>query len=79
MFLCWPFAVAVAYAFGVYWCYVVIRRLQDDIAEFRDIKEGVRRFAIIFVWLLTAVIALVLILTGRVLLNNLLSAAREWL
>ena len=78
MFLWQPIALAVAYAFGVYWCYEVIRRFPDDIREFRDVKEGARRFAIIFVWVVTAVIALVLICAGRVLLRNLLSL-REWL
>lgn len=55
------FAYAIFWCFLVYWCYVVIRRLPDDITEFREVKETVRRGVIIFIWLLTAVIAVVLI------------------
>jgi len=46
------------FAFGVYWCVCVIKRLPDDIKELRENREGVRIVAIIFIWVVTITIAI---------------------
>jgi hypothetical protein len=71
--------IAVLWAFAVYWCYVVVRRLPEDIDEYRQIKEPVRRFAIVFVWCLTAVIAVVLVFATGGIVVLLISGLRELL
>jgi hypothetical protein len=48
------------WVYGVYWCYTIIRRLPEDIQEFRTVKETIRRGAIIFICLLTIVIGIVI-------------------
>jgi len=48
----------VLIAAGVYWCYVVIKRLPEDLKEFGEIDDNYRRAAIVIIWFLTALIAL---------------------
>ncbi|MHC4790908.1 MAG: hypothetical protein ACYS8Y_05660, partial [Planctomycetota bacterium] len=55
------FASIALFFLGVYWCYEVVKRFPDDINEFRQVKEPVRRIVIIFVWALTAIIATILV------------------
>ena len=54
-------AMVGLYVLGVVWCYQVIRRFREDVQEIREVKEGARRGAIIFIWVLTVIIAIVLI------------------
>ena len=54
-------AIVSLYVFGVWWCYEVISRFPKDIREIREVKEVVRTLAIIFVWALTVIIAILLI------------------
>ena len=52
--------LVIVLAFGVYWIFVVIRRLRSDIQEFRE-KDAVHKFAIALIWLVTTVIAFLLV------------------
>ncbi|UCG55876.1 MAG: hypothetical protein JSU70_13510 [Phycisphaerales bacterium] len=54
-------AIAGLYVLGVWWCYEVVRRFRRDVQEIREQREVVRTGAIVFVWALTVVIAVVLI------------------
>jgi hypothetical protein len=45
-------------AAGLYWCYVIIKRLPEDIQEFREADDNYRRIAIVVIWLLTVLITL---------------------
>jgi len=78
MFLLRPLALAALYIFGVYWCYVVIRRFRDDIQELRE-KGIARKVAIIFVWLITVPIAILLVGFLPVIIGGLASLVRELL
>jgi hypothetical protein len=75
----WHFIQAFLFAGACYWVYVVIRRFPDDVREFREVKEGARRFAIVFVWFLTVPIAIVVFGAALAILARILSAARELL
>ncbi len=53
--------LAICLALGTYWCIFVIARLREDIDELRTVKDKGRQAAIIFIWLVTLVIAVLLI------------------
>ena len=57
----YPLALAMMYLLGLYWCYVVIQRFPKDVQEILQQKEIARRGAIIFIWALTVIIAILLI------------------
>ena len=72
----WHFLLAFLFVLGFYWCYAVIRRLPDDIEELRQVREGTRRFAIIFVWVLTIPIAIVVFCGTYAVLAKIAAAFR---
>lgn len=79
MFLLQPLALAGLYIIGVYWCYVVIRRFRDDIQELRQVEGIAPKVAIIFVWLITASIAIAVVGFIPVIIGGLASIVRELL
>jgi len=75
----WPaLALLSLYIFGIYWCYVVIRRFRDDIQELRE-KGIARKVAIIFVWLITVPIIVAMVIFTFVIIGRLAWLARELL
>jgi len=70
---------AVIWAFGAYWCVVIIRRFPEDVRELCELKQTVRRGAIIFVWFLTVIIALTLVYFTKPVLAGILNAIRGML
>lgn len=64
------FAMAGLYVLGVLWCYEIIRRFREDVKEIREVKEFSRKAAIIFIWAITVIIAIVLIKCSRVIINE---------
>ena len=70
--------IASAYIFGAWWCYVVIRRIPQDVKEIFQLKQVTRTIAIIFVWIITVPIALALIWYTFVLIHNLISFVRTF-
>ena len=48
-------------AVGVYWCYVVIKRLPEDIQDLREADDNYRKMAIVVVWILTVLVAIVVL------------------
>lgn len=50
------------FALGVYWCYVVVKRFPDDLQELREIPDKVRKGTIIFIWFITIIIAIAIVL-----------------
>ncbi len=50
------------FALGVYWCYVVVKRFPDDLQELREIPDKVRKGTIIFIWFITVIIAIAIVL-----------------
>jgi len=59
---------------GVYWCYVVIKRFPDDLQELREFPDIARKFAIIFVWFLTVIIAIALVFFGTPIVTRIVKA-----
>jgi hypothetical protein len=64
------FAMAGLYIIGVLWCYEIVRRFREDVKEIREVKEFTRKAAIIFIWALTVIIAIVLIKYTRVMIKE---------
>jgi len=75
----WRFAVASLYILGAWWCYVVVRRLPQDVQEIRELKQTIRTLAIILVWAITVIIAIVLILYSFVIIRELTAFLRDLL
>ena len=65
------FAVAALYILGVSWCYLVVRRFPQDVQEIRELRQTIRTFAIVLVWAITVIIAIVLILYSFVMIREL--------
>ena len=65
-------ALAALYILGLWWCYEVIGRFREDVKEIRELKEITRRAVIIFIWAITAIIAIVLIVYGFVIMKELI-------
>lgn len=53
---------ALLFALGVYWCYVVVKRFPDDLQELREIPDKIRKGTIIFIWFITVIIAIAIVL-----------------
>ncbi len=66
-------ALAGLYILGLVWCYHVIGRFREDVKEIREVKEFTRTAVIIFIWILTVIIAIVLIRYSFVIIKNLFS------
>ncbi len=66
-------ALAGLYILGLGWCYKVVSRFREDVQEIREVKEITRTGAIIFIWIITAIIAIVLIRYSLVIIKNLFS------
>ena len=72
----YAFALVGLYILGLWWCYEVIGRFREDIQEIRELKEITRKAAIIFIWAITVIIAIVLIVYSFVIIKNLFSFVR---
>jgi uncharacterized membrane protein SpoIIM required for sporulation len=68
--------LAVVYIWGVWWCYEVIGRFRRDLEEIRELKQAARTGAIIFVWVLTAVVAVVLAVWTFAIIGRIVSFVR---
>ena len=62
------------FALGIYWCYIVVRRFPDDLQELREIPDKVRKGVIIFVWFITAIIAIAVVLLSLPLIIRIIKA-----
>ncbi len=62
------------FAFGVYWCYIVVKRFPDDLQELREIPDKVRKGTIIFIWFITVIIAIAIVLLGLPLIIRIIKA-----
>jgi len=51
------FLLAVLMGLGMWWCIEVVKRLGEDRRQLVGDKPGTRKFAIVFIWLVTLVIA----------------------
>ena len=69
-------ALAGLYCFGVVWCAQVARRFRDDVVEIRERREVARTGSIVFIWVLTAGIAVVLVLCTGAIIRNLMELVR---
>ncbi len=69
----YPLALAGLYILGVLWCYEIIGRFRQDVQELREVKEFTRKAAIIFIWAITVVIAIVLIRYSVTIIKGLFS------
>lgn len=71
-------AMFALYVLGVWWCYEVIARFRDDVEELREVKETSRRAAIIIVWGITVIIAVLLVGLTIVMAARAISEWRGW-
>ena len=62
------------FALGVYWCYVVVKRFPDDLQELREIPDKVRKGTIIFIWFITVIIAIAIVLLSLPLIIRIIKA-----
>lgn len=65
------------FAAGFYWCIAVIKRLPQDILELREAPDNTRKFATIFVWLLTLLIAIFVIYIAIPLIFRLIKSTYD--
>ena len=65
------FAMAGLYIIGVLWCYEIVRRFREDVKEILEVKEFTRKAAIIFIWAITVIIAILLIKYSMVIIKEL--------
>ena len=65
---------ALLSALGVYWCYVVVKRFPDDLQELREIPDKVRKGTIIFIWFITVIIAIAIVLLSLPLIIRIIKA-----
>ena len=72
----YAFALVGLYILGLWWCYEVIGRFREDIREIRELKGVTRTAVIIFIWILTVIIAIALIRYSFVIIKNLFSFVR---
>jgi len=70
------FALVGLYILGVWWCYEVIGRFREDVQEIRKVKEITRMAVIIFIWIITVIIGIVLIVYSFVIIKGLVSLVR---
>ncbi len=68
--------LAALYILGLWWCYEVIGRFREDVKEIRELKEITRIAAIIFVWAITVIISIILIVYGFVIIKELILSFR---
>lgn len=67
------FAVIILFLFGGYWCYVVFGRLPKDIKEIRESHEPGTKTSIVVIWIITVIIAVVVLVFGYMLAVVLIS------
>jgi len=72
----WAAAVASLYILGLWWCFVVVRRFPEDVREIIELKEVTRTIVIVFIWLITAPLAIGLAAYGFVLISRLVLFVR---
>ncbi len=48
---------AVLLALGLFWCYQMFGRWRSDLADFRDLDDNLQKAVIVGLWLITFVIA----------------------
>ncbi len=72
-------AVTAVYIIGGYWCYIVLGRFRADVRELRETSEPAAKISIVVIWVITALIALVLLGIGLVLGVVLVYELRQWL
>ena len=68
---------ALLFAFGVYWCYVVVKRFPEDLQELREIPDKARKGAIIFIWFVTVIIAIAIVSLGLPLIIRIIKAVYD--
>ncbi len=71
-------ALLLVFMFGCYWCYVVLARLGADVRELRETKEPAAKTSIVVVWIITGIIAIVLLGIGFMLAVAARSQLRSW-
>jgi len=68
---------ALLFAFGVYWCFVVVKRIPDDVQELREIPDKARKGAIIFIWFVTIIIAISIVSLSLPLITRIIKAVYD--
>jgi len=61
---------AVLLIFGICWCYRVIHHLPNDILVFRQSDDIIRRPAVLIIWSVTPLIAILMIWSFIILISR---------
>ena len=69
---------AVLSALGAYWCYEMFGRWRSDLADLRDLDDSLQKVVIIGLWLITFVIAVLLVNFAVGVITNIVEAIRSF-
>ena len=64
------------FSLGVYWCYKVIDRLEDDLKKLRKGQDKVKKAVVLGIWTITVVIAIFLVKFSIPLIDKIAPALR---
>ncbi len=73
----WHIMQALLFALGVYWCYEVIGRWQEDLIEFREVEDKIRKVVIVGIWVVTVIIAIFLVRFTYGLISRIIPGIRS--
>lgn len=68
---------AVLLALGVYWCYEVFGRWRSDLADLRELDDKLQKAVIIGLWLITLVIAILVVNFAIGVIANIVEGIRS--
>ena len=69
---------AVLLALGAFWCYEMFGRWRSDLADLRDLDDTLGRAVIIGLWIITFVIAALLVNFTVGLITNIIEGIRNF-
>ena len=69
---------AVLLALGAFWCYQMFGRWRSDLADLRDLDDTLQKAVIIGLWLITFVIAVLLVNFAVGLITNITEGIRSF-
>ena len=69
---------AVLFAVGAYWCYEMFGRWRSDLADLRDLDDNLQKVVIIGLWLITFVIAALVVNCAFGVIANITEGVRSF-
>ncbi len=66
------------FAIGAYWCYEMFGRWRSDLADLRDLDDNLQKVVIIGLWLITFVIAALVVNFAFGVIANIIEGVRSF-